>query len=80
MNYYVILRRFMKKEDIVSLYDEPEAIKRGWVDQNGNRVWVVALDEEYTPTFMWKFSDLDEAIMFYELLRTSDFGVPCYEV
>ena len=74
MNYYVVLRRFMKREDIVSLYDEEEAIHRGWVDSHGERVWSVPVDEEFTPTFVWKFDDIDKEIMFFELIR-SEIGI-----
>ena len=78
MNYYVVLRRFMKREDVVSLYDEKEAIRRGWVDSHGERVWAVPSEEEFTPTFVWKFDDIDQAIMFFELIR-SEVGIKCSE-
>lgn len=78
MSYYVVLRRFMKREDVVSLYDEQEAIKRGWVNKSGERVWSVPVDEEFTPTFVWKFDDIDQAIVFFELIR-SEIGIKCSE-
>lgn len=78
MSYYVVLRRFMKREDVVSLYDEHEAIKRGWVNKNGERVWAVPTEKEFTPTFVWKFDDIDHAIVFFELIR-SEIGIKCSE-
>lgn len=78
MSYYVVLRRFMKREDVVSLYDEQEAIKRGWVNKSGERVWAVPAEEEFTPTFVWKFSDIDQAIVFFELIRF-EIGIKCSE-
>lgn len=79
--YYVVLRRLFHEEDIISIYDRGEAIRRNWIDGDGNRVWVVPAKNEMTPTFVWKFFSLDDAVRFYEVLRTAEIGgIPVKEV
>ena len=77
--YYVVLRRMFRKYEVISIYDRAEAMCHNWIDQNGNRVWVVPAEEEFTPTFVWGFSDLDQAVRFYEILRTAEIGIPVEE-
>lgn len=81
MNYYVVLQRLTKvgchEEDIVSIYDEAEAFKHEWIDQNGNRIWVVPPTEETSPTFVWKFPEFTRALVFFDTLRSAEIGIPC---
>ncbi len=79
-NYYVVLRRWFQKEDLISIQDASEAIECNWIDENGNRVWVVPPEDEKTITFVWGFNDLDEAIQFYEALRLNEVGMKPSEV
>lgn len=80
LHYYVVLRRLYQKEDIVSIYDESEAISLKWITEPGHRVWVIPPQDELSPTFVWEFTDIDKAIAFFEALRTAEIGIPCAEV
>ena len=78
--YYVVLRRYMKEEDLISIYSFEEAVKGNWITEEGDRVWVVPPEHEYTATFVWGFEDLDVAVMFYESLRAQELGIKVREV
>ena len=80
--YYVILRTYLGKRYIM-LYDFNEAVKRNWINPEGNRIWIspegnrvwVAPIEETSPDFVYGFNDLDEAINFYNILSHNEIGV-----
>jgi hypothetical protein len=78
--YYVVLRRYLKEKDIISIYDFNEAVKRNWIDSNGNRVWVVPTAHEFTPTFVWGFDSLSNAVLFYDALAHNELGIECSEI
>ena len=75
--YYVVSMRLFKKEAYVNLFDFNEAVKRRWIDENGNRIWVVSPEEEKSITSVFGFDDLDKAIEFYECLM-SEVGMKVY--
>lgn len=78
--YFVVLRRLFMDEDVISIFEKEEAIKRGWIAENGDRVWVVPPQEEKTITFVWGFVNIDAAITFYECLQKNELGITCREV
>lgn len=78
--YYVVLRRWMKAEDIISIDSFDDAVKKGWIDENGNRIWVVPPVDEFTTTFVWGFNSLDLAVPFYEALQHNEVGISCKEI
>ena len=75
-----MLRRLFQEKDCISIYDKDEAIKGRWITEDEKRIWVVPSDQEKTPTFVWGFDNLDSAIIFYEILRTSELGIKCDEI
>ena len=78
--YYVVLRRLMKEEDVISIHSFDEAVSCNWIDGNGERVWVVPPQNEFTTTFVWGFNSLDLAIDFYDVLQKNEVGMPCKEI
>lgn len=78
--FYVVLQRLYQERELVSIFSAEEALKCRWIDCDGNRVWVVPVTEEKTPTFVWGFDDLDQAIAFYEVLCHAELGIECEEV
>lgn len=78
--FYVVLQRLYQEREFVSIFSAEEAVKYRWIDCNGKRVWVVPATEEKTPTFVWGFDDLDQAIAFYEVLCHAELGIKCEEV
>lgn len=83
--FYVVLRRVKDNvinrsfkvydKDYVTLFDFEEARRHNWVDENGDRVWVVPAEEERIPTFVWGFDDLEQAMLFYDLMRQNELGI-----
>lgn len=72
--YYVVLTRLFGEKDYVYLMDKEEAVKRRWVDNSGNRIWVVPSADERSATFVWGFDDSDVALTFAENL-SSEVGM-----
>ncbi len=63
-------------EEHVNIWTAAEAREHNWIDENGERVWVVpAKSEMYAHTFVWGFDNEDEAIAFYEALTTKELGM-----
>lgn len=77
--YYVVNVRFMKSEDFVNIFDFEEAIKRGWIDENGNRIWIVPANEEKSITSVYGFNDLNKAVEFYDALAHNGIGIKATE-
>jgi cell division septal protein FtsQ len=65
-----------KVEEYVNIWTFEEARQHNWIDENGERVWVLpAESERYAHTFVWAFDNEDEAIAFYEALTTKELGM-----
>lgn len=80
-NIFVVLVRSCcfsstkESEDYVHILSREEAIKNGWIDSDGERVWVVPPKNEYSHTFVWGFKDENNAIAFYENLTSKELGI-----
>lgn len=87
--YYVVMRRlfadsainFMNEiQDQIFIYDFAEALEANWIDENGDRIWVVDPDYEgRCITFVYGFDDLTKAINFYEALSLNELGMKTVE-
>ena len=77
--YYIVNVRYMKAEDFVNIFDYKEAIKMGWIDAEGNRIWVVPPEEEKSITSVYGFNDLSKAVEFYDCLVHSVIGFKASE-
>ena len=77
--YYVVNVRYMKSEDFISIFDFEGAVKANWIDENGNRVWVVPANEETSITAVYGFDDLDKAVEFYDALVHAVVGIKANE-
>ncbi len=66
--YYVVMRRY-EGEMYIFIYTFDEAKKNNWIDENGNRIWVLPPEEEKSPTYVFGFDILDMAIDFYTTLE-----------
>ena len=65
-----------KVEEYVNIWTFEEARQHNWIDENGERVWVLpAESERYAHTFVWAFDNEDEAIAFYDALTTKELGM-----
>lgn len=65
-----------KVEEYVNIWTFEEARQHNWIDEDGERVWVLpAESERYAHTFVWAFDNEDEAIAFYEALTTKELGM-----
>lgn len=83
--YYVVLERIFSDSAINStgeiydkamIYDFAEALDRNWIDEDGNRVWVLKPDYEgRCITFVYGFNDLTEAVNFCEALTNNELGI-----
>lgn len=87
-NYFVVLQRYnpgtclenRAMQDAISIYDREEAIQNNWIDENGNRIWVVPSQNERSHTFVWGFIDLERAVNFYDILQKNELGICVEEV
>lgn len=87
--YYVVMCRVFansainmecKIHDKIMIFDFTEAVERNWIDENGQRVWVVDPDYEgRCITFVYGFDDLTEAVNFYETLSNNELGMNTVE-
>ena len=73
MRYYVCLARTKKYNEIcdnIFLLERATAIQRGWLKEDGR------INDVHTkhPRFVWGFYTLNEALTFYNSLR-SEVGV-----
>lgn len=87
--YYVVMCRVFansaintdgKIHDKIMIFDFAEALERNWIDENGERVWV--LDPDYEGrciTFVYGFDNLTEAVNFYEALSHNELGIKTVE-
>lgn len=65
-----------KVEEYVNIFSRDDAIKNNWIDEDGNRIWVLPVENEaYAHTFVWEFDDIDSAVAFYEALTTKELGM-----
>ena len=63
-------------EEYINIWSEEEVRQHNWIDENGERIWVLpAKSERYAHTFVWAFDDMDAAIAFYEALTTKELGM-----
>lgn len=74
--YFVVLQRFYWNEDRVFIFDKEEAVRHRWVNEAGERIWVVPVDEEHTHTFVWGFPTYEQAEVVYDSLLT-EIGIAC---
>lgn len=72
--YYVVKVRYVG-EECVFLFTAEEAKEKRWIDDNGNRIWVVPPKEERTYTGVYGFDDLDKAVEFYDILVNNQIGM-----
>lgn len=85
-NFYVVqlkttvMNNEGKREEFVNLLTFEEAVKKKWIDKNGNRVWVVSPeDERVTITAVYGFNLLEKAILFYDILCNNQIGMKVTE-
>ena len=63
------------REEYVNLFSFEEAVKHHWIDSNGNRIWVVPPEEEFSITAVYGFDNINEAINFYVALTENQVGI-----
>ena len=77
--YVVLIRNKVidakKAIDFVNIFTEEEARQHNWIDEKGNRVWVLPAKDEFSNTFVWEFDDPDKAVDFYDMLTNSAVGI-----
>lgn len=87
--YYVVVRRFLQLLDenakeakiIIELMQRQEAISKNWIDQNGDRIWVVPPREEKNlTTSVFGFKSLESAINFYNTFLENGVGILAEEL
>lgn len=83
--YYVVMERIFtdsainsvgRIHDKVMIFDYAEALALNWIDENGERVWILEPDHEgRCITFVYGFHDLTEAVNFCETLTNNELGM-----
>lgn len=80
--YYVVLQRhnhnafYNDVVETVHLFNFKEAVEHRWIDDDGNRIWIVSPEyEEHCHSFIYGFNDLDEAVSFAEILINNQIGM-----
>ena len=90
--YYVVSRRAFETlaslyytekcvaKEYISIHSFEDAVQCNWINEEGERVWVVPAHEEKMITSVWGFESLDDAISFHAVLMSNQIGMQCIDL